>query len=1039
MNIFLLVLFTILTNAYGQSVVDCPESPGQDTPFYDAALKFTSTCSTFDLKMRREGIEAGSSSYGFYAGQAAKERGQFDLPLFSSSTSEEFCNCLISNKFNEIRVPEKSKISFNEKHIEMAVAETFKKTLKNLFLNVIKFKNLNLSEDLHNKSKTMCSPDLIVKSVKELNCPGAAFDEKVQNIFGTGGIDNYASTMKLDYLGLNTANKACISKQEFLRLRSADKLSNFALPFAKSSTTTIREVIHTDGSDFDTVQFPNLLSYDLLFSLGYQYPEFNKDLRDVLQAKYEKSKILNVSETIYTDQDVQDSAYNAIEKNCGEMKEHLKSYFCGSPDSAVDAKNLSLIVDAHFKDSEDQDPNEFQSTKDYFTGKYACASRTPATPGNKKFNEFLESSTLTNRVIPDVTSDDRSSEYSKFNAQFCNGRGKDGSIIQVSDLTAMMKEFIDAKKNATPSIDLRKFFEDSSVISSLNLKINIDSIPTFTRHPIQEDGVTRLPEIASAQYSQTMAVITDKLNKMGLSGEEIQQLYTIIQMQTNARNNEIRVVTEKFRKLHPEMKDISPVQIDGMLQGYSTSNMGVTQQYPSTVAALSDVQKIYLDEQIKRQERFDLNNFTTDRPAVADTGPITARREALETDVVEPIIDNNGENQPAPSTAATETSREGKTESKKQAFSGNSSSGLTISAGGAGASYAGSGSGYKSSSSSSYSSSSGSSGISDSSDTSSSSGSSNRPSFDDYSSSGSGSVSRTTTSRLDDDIRRMQEDIERGRKEFEETSRRLKNRPGGQTVASNTTTRRSRPSGYKYPKNVPVKDVNGDYYRPEAEGSELSSASNSKEKETFSTDAVASSGVGGGGPESRAAGRGGPVSFGGGGLGGGGGGSASSGRGPASAGAAVSSFIANAAVFEFNKYLPHSIFDVMGSIDKVIMMLGLEGKTFKTIEAIEETDPATGKIIIKYYERTFDFVPAGQFEKFKDLFSSKETRTETFKQYFSFPRTKENLPLSKKYSLATRQLKKEEVPHSYVLNIQNYILSDDEIRDTINEAMENLK
>jgi len=128
----------------------------------------------------------------------------------------------------------------------------------------------------------------------------------------------------------------------------------------------------------------------------------------------------------------------------------------------------------------------------------------------------------------------------------------------------------------------------------------------------------------------------------------------------------------------------------------------------------------------------------------------------------------------------------------------------------------------------------------------------------------------------------------------------------------------------------------------------------------------------------------------------------------------------------------------LGGVDKVVILLSLEGLRFKTIEAVEiETSEDEKKV--RYQMRIYDFIPEGEFDDLKEEFSSKEARSEAFNRYFRFERTKDNLIISKKYAQATKEVEKKELDHNAVLKIQNDIMSDIEIKKIVDKMMDRIQ
>jgi hypothetical protein len=984
MMTILVVLFSVLAMATGEQP-DCNTitNPADQT-LVETANQFLQTCSDVS-----------------YTKPPVPKDGKFFLGRMTARSPKDICDCIKENKFTEIRVPEKTKRKFNGTKINESIGKNIAFAINDLLGNITKFKNANLPDNLHEKAKGMCNAASIITKITSLkdkpgtsDCPGSKdnFDSRIKDIFGETKPEEFAQKYRQFNLGVD--DKSCISRQKYLHNKSASLKNDRRVGLQTNTVDNLADFFLNENLVPDV---STGMSYDLFFSIGLRDPSFKLKMRDVINKDY-KSFDKHIANKLYTNPDALELAYNSLEDNCSDLSKQIKTFLCAEKTPALNSQNISLAVNQSLS-SRIEDDRTDQSVREFFVKRYAC------TEGNSEaldddFNKFFETTALLRRATYDPVSTDEDSEYSQFNKTFCKGR--EGKLATNDDYRLMMKEFFESKN--AQGIDIMSILAGPSLKGQLNFTIDPDAIPPFKKRDSQ-DG-TILPEVSR----QSWDFVSRELISKGLTKVESDQLYSIIEMQTNIRKAEISAVRERLFNTDIDYAFITDGEIDGILRNDPAVISGVSARNRRMTDPVTKVSTVFQNQEQNRAERFDLDNM----PSSAS---------------IKTSVQNMADGVSAKVTQKVETSRpESSSEGKPQATEAKPTASLTVTSINTSPGYNSAGATTSNIPSSS----------SISSSTSSSSGSSSSYPSTDYSNSSDTSSfsgrgnSTSGSTAMNDDLKNMQAEIDRNRAQYENARRKFNN-SSTQVARSNNTGRiqgNSRSSSYRYPKNLPVKTEDGDYYTPSAQGSELSSASEAKDAQSDS-----SSGSGGGSSTAKgdvvgASGSGG-ASFGSGGVA-----SSGNGRGPASQTGATLDVMKNLAVFEFNKYLPHSVFDVMGSIDKVILLLGLEGKSFKTIEAIEETDAATGKIKIKYFEHTFDFVPEGKYEKFRDLFQTKETRMEAFKQYFSFPRNKENLPLSKKYSLATKELKKEEVSHSYVLNIQNYILSDEEIRDTMARTME---
>lgn len=1026
---FFAVLFILIQLSVGHAEEVCQPVSAipVDPAFERLALQLTNGCTLLDVKIEKEEGTRTEMHSKYWAGDK-NWRKDIDVPLYDELKSEELCKCIIRNKaVNDERVPENKRDAFNNQQLNASIGKTLNLAMADLYGNITKFKNLNLPKsnppepsDLHSQSMSLCSPDVLKSEIESLQdaCPNAksSFPAKLKEIFGTEVIAELPG--KIREASVAADKNGCLPKHQYMHLKSSNTSARSALEIFNIDAPFKQFFMNT--SELATQDKLNdLLSYDILFNLGYQDEDFRKAVQQRINS-LGKATATEVFDDIYNDKKILEQAVGSLDGKCREFKANIKTFLCADGTPKLSSLPLSLLVNDAVDGHNDVNPIIKQSMRDHFIGKLSCDPEPVLSPDEKKLNDYVQSTKLFRATTENPVSDASTSDYARFNDTFCGDR----KTVLSGELPAMMKEFFDKKKLS--NINLDTFFAKPDIYNVLGIRINSNANPAITKDPLFQplDG---LPEISSEAWAQ----IRPKLKDTGLSDIEIDSLYSIIEMQTNIRSRAVNELREEIAKKYPNVPSLSPADLDGLLRDTSEVDYKLRFMNPQAVELRNEISNLYAAQQTARLERFD-----------SVQNPVN---NVVETPVQVPVVPVTGDENVKQPVAAVTTPDNSTTPTGNPA----KTSGLTISST-SGRSISGSGTSLSGSSLNSSSSSSASSsprlsgrsggGASDQSDSSISGSTSS-------SSRVSSSGDDLTSKRLMEDIKRVEDEIARNRAKFNNVSNAFRNAQNSTSNTSRTNNRARTGNGsqYNYPRNVPFRTPDGDYYTPNAEGDELSSASNDPAKAPESSNrssgrSGSNGGVGGSAAPGTTATIG-SVNF----------GSASSGaagnsvdsgngRRPANAGAEADiRKQLNLAPFEYHRYIPHSIFDVVGSVDKVVLLLGLEGKSFKTIEAIEEIDPKTEKINIRYIERTFDFVPAGNFTSFKEAFSSKEGRIKAFQTYFSFERTKENLKLSKKYSLATREVSKEEVPHSHVLKIQDYVLSDAEIRDTMNEVMELLK
>lgn len=1025
---------------------------------FDFAEEVQKECSPQDLAERKKSGE----SYG--------------LISYSRVNDDELCKCLESAKFNKEVVPFFRKRSFNHYEYDYSIRKKLNHSLNDLISNFTKFNNLLLSKDhpgsLLEEGQKLCDFKVFAEELKKLqkddvNCPAPPGfkDKRLQDIFGTTNMDEMP--MKLEKKGNEVSPKSCISQNLYLNLRSSNGAASTGFGYIKNlDSDTFKEAFHNPENDSLKTPLKDLLSYDVIFNLAYRDPDFYKNIKD---------KIRGVKNpfSLYSDPDVLKSAYKSLNNSCLQLTSSLKQYLCAGEYPDMHPAVLNLHLDDYFKN--ERDPVMKRSMRDFFTWDFACNENKSAIRTRRSAKDFLEGNklrlskreptqldkeieqqVLIKMATKDVFAKDSSSDYSKFNAMFCQGR--EGTKIKPEELSGelneMLKSYILSKSSM---VDIQGIINSAEI----GIKINIDGNPMFTLADKAGLEAGKLPHISQIKWEQLIAP-----HLKGLSEEEKGQLYAMIEMQTNRRFTEMEDLKKKLGG--GPYESVTLAELDGITRGDKTVTEAVKERLLTQASA-------FMGPSQKDQNIIDPINHITKRHGDIQQDIL------VNENLVQDLLFSNTSVDAVRAQAAAYNNNDGTYQrlasdskpSKTHGFASDSSSAEdpktetpTPTQGPASVtpkeipeitSYS------NIQNDSTVTSSPVSSSFSEAKFQNSSTSSSIEKLKDVYDPGPSSDRPRTESSKssaLQDEIKRIKDEIAKSQADYNSASEAFKdlNKIATPTSVSQTSSSRSTPAGqpssnYRYAKNLPVKSTNGEYYNPENKGSELSSKSGAQsfaeagkkshngDKASGAAGAAGASDASGGTGGAGGAGAAGGISGTGASVAGVGGQVEDKGRGPASVEETEEDIKKrkNLASYEFHKYIPHAVFDVVGSVDRVVLLLGLEGKTFKTIEAIEEVDKDTQKLSIKYYQRTYDFVPEGEFEEFKEEFSSKESREKAHEAYFSYPRTKDNLTVSKKYSKATREVAKEVVTHNYVLKIQNDILSEEDIRNTINKVMEQLQ
>lgn len=1000
-----------------------------------------------------------------------------------SLNQKELCKCLSDAKFNEIKVGWKTKKDFHQWEFDKSLREKLNHAVHDQISNFTKFSNLLKTKqhigNLIDDSEPLCNIETITKDIEavqkisgspECPTPKGFLPNRLKEIFGTTNPKEISDKLKFDTTKVD--EKSCISTQLYLDLRAnsgaaAKGFRNLIAGGVEGDmVTTVKNLPNEEKS-----AYKDLLSYDVFFNLAYRDETFrnklNKNLETVTSAEGGKTF------DIYNDPDTLKEAFKSLNRSCNQLMKNVKGFLCANDHPQFDAPIMRDHLDDYLSGKKGIDADERNSIRDYLTDRYSCKERTATvyrrTVGQvirgedkvqinqsleeKEFEAFIGNVVLLKTTTESFQKDDPKSDINTFNRMFCEGRG--GKEITQEDLPEMLQKFI-----ASGGDKIAKILEDQELQKKLGLKIKTNPI-SFAL--LDEDDIKagKIPKINQFKWEETMA---PALLKAGLSKEEVSQIYAIIEMQTNRKFSEMDDLRSKLVADNTAFKDVSVADIEAiavrrdpavisrvnnqLASNPATSNLNVETAIDSRYSALKTdatqradtAQSLFRGEtsvaQLKEEATTYNNNrgtydsnFNSDKPAktlanFTATPPSQNPSQTQEQPLIEPRRSPASTDEERPSVASNSQSKlPTPVAPAVQSIQYNNS---PISS--------------QSSSSSSY-----------------------EPSYSPSKSSSNeeDSYTKDMKKRIADAQKKI--DAWKDEQDFYENQiKDIKNRQAQSAQRSadfnsNTSnnsnsanlSRRETDPNYNYPENIPFKNSKGEHFYPERQFS--SDDTTGQNNQLDNSEELAETGS-----STNKAGHG------------GGGGSASSAGSPSSGssaggGTGVSPDIVNSlsnsfpnagksteteaemrarlelAPYEHHKMIPYALVEAIG-LDKTVLILSLEGKKFKTVEADQKfIDNKTLAKETKYYIRTYDFVPEGEFEDMKEDFISKESREATFQKYFGYPRNAKNAIVSSKYATATKEISKVEVGHAHVLEIQKDIYSKSELSALIIETNNNIQ
>lgn len=1060
----LLILIIILgcpSLSLADDDVSCTDGVG--TGLEEEAGIFTKDCSALKTYEASKITDAPLASY-------------FDVP------PDKMCTCLESAKFNEIRVPSNRVKDFKQWEYDQAIREKLKASFNDMVANFSKFNNLILTkEHLGNlidekeisHAGGYCNIDTVTKRIEELQkvegtdaCPSPKgfMQHRLTEIFGTTNMKDLPGKLKknLDEVDKNS----CIPQSLFLNLRSSSGASGkgfeYLLGKDEQKTTWNQYQAHFNNpTASEKAPLKDLLSYDVFFNLAYRDEAFHRQLQTNMKTREDAGAR---RWDIYNDTETLKSAYTSINKSCNDLSKNLQNFLCANEYPKMKPATLNMHLDDYFKDDKSEAQETKNSMRDHFTWDYSCNSQRNAntyrrgvvgvlrgaekkavelSPEEEDFNKFIETTILVKNSTKQTLERDKDSDYAKFNESFCGGRKK----ISVDDLGAMTNDFI--TKLAKDGKDISSVLADPLIAKRLGLKIDIDPVEFSVTDPEDiKNGI--LPNISEEKWNNELA---PALKAKGMSPEEIYQLYSIVEMQTNrkytemedlkfklAKENEVyqkltlseidRLVKNKDPKINEEIKSrLLASGVDPNSSILQTDfNKGVNDRYAAQksdqVEKLDYAKDVFFNdrkvEDIKTEAKaYTENKSTFDKTYAAKSGNAFSGSEAPEWGK---SSNNTGSGK---STGAGDvgnsvptkvSSTEGET-TTSSAKNTNSQPAKIPSSSPQAASY-----------------------------NPSPSQNSNLPSNNDFSSSASTTKKSIPQSdsrpfkeggSIKDEIARIKEKYKKNDFEPSEKS----NRP----VANNSSDKSYRPSGGS--SGAPYSNSGGSSFAASGPRGESLNETATKTASGPSKKDSEKSSVGGAGE---------------------GGGS----RGPASAitpgamgsvGGADLSKVASALdginpniagevnpedenltpdqyrkkygipIYEFHKIIPGAILEVTGSVENLVVILGLEGQSWKLLELEEKNGEE------RYFLTDYDFLPVGEFEADKEKFATKEGRIDFYNAFFTYPKNKDNIQVSKKLAKFTKKLKRYEVTPTFIKQNQSKIMNDEELKTIVYKLAEKLK
>lgn len=1021
----------------------------------------------------------------------------FDLTVNPYESSKATCSCLKkSESIRKTKIDPKWIKKFeNENELEKSFQNSLSRDFNDLISLFTKFNNFMLTKDhlgnlingFQSPQDKICNLNEAVKDIKVLafksevsalglgcNTNPSKLKSRASAVFGVNSnnlneLDNLDKIIKTNLGNVDSEDKKfCFTKTDYMNLRLSNGASDtyfFKLKESVNIDVLRNRIDYPTDQDFGSIfknkeMLKDLLTYNPIFSVAFRDPNFFSYIRKKIY-EYERSG-KNLYQ-LFQDRDVNTRAYASINASCNRFVDNVKKFLCNDKIPALHPRTMQLHLDDYLSNKVSSSI-EREALRDYFAYNYACIKapivenpegKTLKLNGKEyinplKYNDYKKS--LMDDYLADITSiknntkdlikESDNSDIADFNNAFCPQDASISSPLDSRDLSSMTKSFIASRDKDGA---LSSYLQGEEFSNKTGLRINLSTNPIsfdVADEILYNEG--KLPNISQEKWN----LIAGELAKRGLSASDSKQLYNIIEMQTNRRYSEIEDLKYKLRQSNPETENLtfrqihdivyppsapraSPDKNNSLVSNESSPPLSpeVENLVRTRFEAVRNDQALNLDyaqdlvfarrkpEDIQTEAKvYAANNNTYDAnysarlkgeqglaqqtipwgnpQGVKESAEKITRSQQNEaprattpaqTDEAPPVR-SSVVNTPSPITPSTATPSATRQEPQRKEISQETEArGQALVRDAASLNQAKSG----------------------------------------------------ELDRLNKEAQSIKDEIEKYRRQTASTNREIRQIEKDQRISEITNSMRPATSGQtRAPASSGV-------YQPSQIG-ETSSSSNTtgspdekavtgaQDSKTINDQTSNSEGKANNETSSGAKINGKDL------------GKISSNLGGISDGLVAPGDKNNLSIedtkkkfnvkkYEYPKIIPHALVEVLGSMESLIIVLGLEGMKFQTIQ-VEIKDK-----LETYVLRDFDFVPTGEFETDKELFKDPEQREILHEKYFVFPKTAGSIKISKRLAKFTKEVSQQKVSKSFILQIQNRILNEQQIREEILKFSEKVK
>lgn len=519
-----------------------------------------------------------------------------NLRRFAKLKNKDLCRCLDGSKFMVAKVDNKRKKSFERGELDKTIADKMKEDFNNLASQFIMFENFSqtkthlgniLDESEIKKAGGVCNiqtlEDDIVKLEKDKNCkaPKGFFRDRLKTVFGNSSPDNIWDVTK-DKLSESNKN-SCISKARYLDMRSSAGASDVGFNLLENHAS-----IKDFRAEIDSMkpskknQVKDLLSYNVVFNMAYRDSTFFHEVKGRL-AEIQKSGKRKYD--LFQDPVLLQKAYTSMNRSCNLFSRAVKHYLCTDKNPTLHPSIMSAHLEDYFSKEKVSDAEKKANT-DYFTWQYSCnplaakkiyrngwdkikgiftesIPKDKKTPNEEAFERYVERSVMIKNVTkPTIDEKNSESDYAKFNKYFCN---KDS--LKINDSYAVSQRMSEYLKNLqSKGIDVSSVLSNKNLQNKLGLGIELEySSVKFSVNDPEDIKNDKLPHVSPEKWEKVMA---PELKKKGLSEDEIYQLYTLVEMQTNRTYSEVEDLKAKLVESDPKFEKYSLSQIKKHSEGF---------------------------------------------------------------------------------------------------------------------------------------------------------------------------------------------------------------------------------------------------------------------------------------------------------------------------------------------------------------------------------------------------------------------------------------------------------------------------------------